>query len=127
MDADDGSGEKHFVLYHVLSAEPRRHHRQMIEAMRVVRNGGVVVREEVLPAGWMVCEDDEGNTYYLHEATGESSWDKPAAAEAVAAANDDAAVVEMVLPEGWTACADDDGNTYYVNGSTGESMWDMPQ
>jgi len=30
-----------------------------------------------VPQGWRACYDDEGNTYYYHELTGETTWVHP--------------------------------------------------
>jgi len=30
-----------------------------------------------VPQGWRACDDEEGNTYYYHELTGETTWEHP--------------------------------------------------
>lgn len=36
-----------------------------------------------LPEGWATAQDDDGNVYYYHESTGETSWDLPTLATAI--------------------------------------------
>lgn len=70
-----------------------------------------------LPEGWAAYQDPEGRTYYANAATGESSYEAPAAAQAPQA---------PTLPEGWGAYADAEGRTYYANPTTGETSWEPP-
>jgi len=67
-----------------------------------------------LPAGWAAYSDPEGRTYYANAATGETSWEPPAAPPA------------PTLPEGWAAYQDPEGRTYYANAATGETSWEPP-
>mmetsp|Transcript_28205 Transcript_28205/g.60348 ORF Transcript_28205/g.60348 Transcript_28205/m.60348 type:complete len:905 (+) Transcript_28205:1528-4242(+) len=88
-----------------------------------------------LPHGWLAVDDPtSGDTYYVNEATGETTWDRPpgehrassrsfgASQPSIHTSDDDAD-----LPPGWLSVDDPDtGDTYYVNKETGESTWDKP-
>ncbi|EJK46801.1 hypothetical protein THAOC_34514 [Thalassiosira oceanica] len=61
--------------------------------------------DEGLPEGWYSSVDpDSGDTYYVNEATQETSWDRPGGG---------------VLDEA-------SGDYYYVNEATQETTWDRP-
>ena len=67
-----------------------------------------------LPEGWTEHEHD-GKTYYVHEKTGETTWEHPASGGSSSS-----------LPKGWTKELDEEsGKTYYVS-PTGETSWDPP-
>jgi len=56
-----------------------------------------------------------GKTFYYKAATGETTWERPAAAAAGG------------LPEGWTEHVDPgSGKTFYYKAATGETSWDKP-
>lgn len=64
-----------------------------------------------LPPYWYELKDAEGDCFYFHELTGETTWTKPKA---------------LPLPPNWTTAVDSDGDTYWVNVVTGESSWFPP-
>lgn len=73
-----------------------------------------------LPAGWTEHADGSGKVFYYKAATGETSWDRPAAAVAAAAASGG-------LPEGWTEHMDPgSGRAFYCKAATGETSWEKP-
>lgn len=76
-----------------------------------------------LPEGWTAHQDAEGRTFYANAATGESSWEVPAAAYTAPATQ---APPYDALPEGWSAHQDDQGRTFYHNASSGETSWEKP-
>ena len=77
-------------------------------------------------AGWTKNKDPtSGKSYYHNKATGETQWEKPAAAGAATTVG----VNPMAdgLPSGWTTAVDkSSGKTYYFCAATGETSWDMP-
>mmetsp|Transcript_8712 Transcript_8712/g.16665 ORF Transcript_8712/g.16665 Transcript_8712/m.16665 type:complete len:706 (-) Transcript_8712:344-2461(-) len=98
-----------------------------------------------LPPGWIaVVDPDSGDTYYVNEATGETTWDRPSSPSNHASQSSLHASQRSVnssghgtnassddkdehLPPGWLAVLDpDSGDHYYVNESTGETTWDRP-
>eukprot|EP00946_MAST-07B_sp_MAST-7B-sp1_P003236 g3236.t1 len=102
MEADDGSGEKAFVLYHTLSAEVRNARKAMIERMRWERAGG-----EAGPGG----VSDSGS----QPIAGEHGEDNGYAAE-----GDD--------QEEWESFVDEEtGASYWYSHVTGESVWDAEE
>jgi WW domain len=64
-----------------------------------------------LPPYWHELKDAEGDAFYFHELTGETTWTKPK---------------PLPLPPNWTTGVDSDGDTYWVNVVTGESSWFPP-
>ena len=83
-----------------------------------------------LPSGWSehVSQSSEpGKKYYVHEGTGETTWDRPGGDEPSSVKEPIA--IENAAPAGWTAHtsqSSDPGKTYYVNDSTGETTWTKP-
>ena len=90
-----------------------------------------------LPAGWEAVTTPEGETYYFHAGSGETSWDVPGGAEeaapaaaAAAAAVEEAAAAAPAaggggaLPAGWEAFTSE-GETYYAH-ADGRTSWDLP-
>ena len=81
-----------------------------------------------LPSGWSehVSQSSEpGKKYYVHEGTGETTWDRPGGDEPSSAKEPIA--IENAAPAGWTAHtsqSSDPGKTYYVNDSTGRNNVD---
>ena len=75
-----------------------------------------------LPAGWATHTDDEGNAFYYHAASGQSTYEHPSAPTVPPSPAAGAAQ----LLAGWAAYTDDDGNTYYHNAASGESTYTMP-
>jgi uncharacterized protein YbdZ (MbtH family) len=69
-----------------------------------------------LPAGWEAVESADG-TYYSHDASGVTQWERPTG---------DAAVVDAgeALPEGWSAVESAEG-TYFAHES-GQTQWERP-
>ena len=57
--------------------------------------------------------------YFKNTATGESSWERPTAPAAAAAA-------AASLPAGWTSGFTAEGYEYWTNTSTGEATWERP-
>ena len=74
-------------------------------------------RDALSQFGWTTAVSQRtGETYYLNEATGESTYDFPLDA------------VGQVVPAGWTtAVSRTTGQTYYINEATGESTYELPQ
>ncbi|DAZ95864.1 TPA: hypothetical protein N0F65_009066 [Lagenidium giganteum] len=70
-----------------------------------------------LAPGWIPCEDDQGNTYYFYEITGETTWEKPV----VKAGSNPSNPASQ-----WQMAYDGDGRPYYYNAGTGESSWIDP-
>lgn len=72
-----------------------------------------------------VVDPSSGDTYYVHEVTGETTWDKPI--RQMMLANSAASDGEKQLAEGWFPVIDEaSGDTYYANEHTGETSWDKP-
>jgi hypothetical protein len=57
--------------------------------------------------GWVAFEDEDGDTYYFHEATNQTSLHLP-------------------LPDGWEVKKDEDGDVYYYHEATDETSWEAP-
>lgn len=109
------------------------------------RSGG---EEGPLPPGWFAAKDpDSGDTYYVDEETGETSWDRPQGKPKEKArerpqnsdtrggdsrdshgSSDDGSEDDGSLLSGWFPVTDpDSGETYYANEVTGETSWDKPR
>lgn len=58
---------------------------------------------------WKSVLDENGNTYYCNEQTGETSWEIP-----------------KVDTGQWNKTIGEDGREYYVNSATLETRWDDP-
>ena len=82
--------------------------------------------EPPLPGGWQVATDPSGLPYYYHEATQQTQWTRPEAAEVAAAAEAAPAYLSGSLAEGWEEVKNPTSGTYYYNRSTGETKWDKP-
>ena len=80
--------------------------------------------EAGLPRGWSTALDESGATYYVNEATGESSWERPAAAQQ-AAQEQAQQSQEQSLPGGWAAVWSAADNAYYYE-RDGETTWTRP-
>ncbi|KAA0159361.1 hypothetical protein FNF28_05899 [Cafeteria roenbergensis] len=86
---------------------------------------------------WVEITDDEGDTFYTNETTGESQWDPPEevlAAKAAAASREGEAAAAPApaappkgLPPPWVAQKNpDDGSVFYAHQETGQSQWEKP-
>ena len=75
-----------------------------------------------LPPGWEELIDPAGVPYYFHQASGETTWDRPVERLPPAA------VLSAALQdEGWTTLFDaESGRAYYFNNKSGESSWEPP-
>ncbi|KAK1738380.1 WW domain-containing protein [Skeletonema marinoi] len=104
-----------------------------------------------LPPGWIALEcPDTLDIYYVNEATGDTTWDRPGLdgemnesilndsvqsndrsdqSESVVESDDDySSSVENTLPPNWIALEDpDSGEMYYANEITGVTTWDRPE
>ncbi|CAK0843521.1 unnamed protein product, partial [Prorocentrum cordatum] len=74
---------------------------------------------------WYLAEHAEspGTWYYYNSQTGETSWEPPAAAPAVAAAPPAEPPWPWVLEEH----PEQPGTYFYRNGETGEASWELPE
>ena len=107
-------------------------------------DGATDESSSALPEGWTahVSEtSDPGKKYYVHEKTGETTWDRPSKPEKIESSSDSTgdatgdspavatADTEEVVPDGWSvhvSRTSDPGKKYYVNDKTGETTWDKP-
>ena len=64
-------------------------------------------------SGWEAIDTPEGSTYYYHAASGESSWERPAALDGDA-------------HNGWVAMLTEDGRRYFYHAADGRSSWTAP-
>ena len=118
VEAEDGSGEKSFVLYHTLSAELRRARKALIQRMRWERAGGAsgpghntAVENEESP------EEDQG---YL--AGGEDGANEGNPESMVA--NPEVAEHEGSDESQWEMFVDEEtGASYWYSHQTGDSVW----
>ena len=76
--------------------------------------------EAGLPRGWSAAQDESGATYYVNDAPGESSWERPVATQQATQGNQ-----EQSLPGGWTAVWSAADNAYYYE-RDGETTWTLP-
>ena len=72
--------------------------------------------------GWSEAADENGQTFFFNEATGESQWEAPLAQQ------DQAGYMPAMdsLPPGWSESVDENGQTFFFNEVTGESQWEAP-
>lgn len=84
--------------------------------------------DDLLP-GWVEVQSDGGQSYYWHEATGKTQWEKPVRAKSVklpppppppAKSDPDA------LPPGWVQVSTKDGKPYYWNEEKNITQWERP-
>ena len=91
--------------------------------------------EYALPPGWEVATSrSTGEVYYVNDATGESTFERPPSADATADSSiggggqEEEEQQEEPLPEGWeSARSESTGEVYYVNTASGESTYDDPR
>ena len=86
--------------------------------------------------GWSEFTDPQsGETYYVNDSTGETSWAIPLVKDNTIEALPthefreayDAKPESVILPEGWAAIKDtQSGETYFVNVESGETSWEPP-
>ena len=79
-----------------------------VAACAIQRCGHALACLDALPSGWVrYVDDDTGTPYYHEEASGTTTWERPAHGE-------------------WTELWSDDGEPYYHNEATGVTTWDRP-
>ena len=69
---------------------------------------------------WSEIQDADGNVYYYHLETGETSWTKPG--EETGESPD----VDVVRHGDWIQHQDENGNFYWYNEVSGASAWELP-
>lgn len=126
-DVDPGSGESYY--YNIHTHETAWERPAVMDGDVAPASGGggggsaaAPAAAPACPAGWEAHLDPEGSGehYYINMATGETTWDLPAADHAAASAAPPA-------PPGWEAHLDaESGAHYYVNVDTHETSWDYP-
>ena len=88
-----------------------------------------------LPSGWTAHFDDGyRKPYYVHAASGETTWEKPAGGAATTNLYDEeggaagaGGATAAPLATGWTAHPSDDGRSYYYYcEATGATTWECP-
>ncbi len=92
----------------------------------------------VLPHGWGIAYDADGDAYYYNEETGATSWlledvhriakeNEEGASSAVAEAVDGHPTDESLgLPPHWHVAYDEEGDRYFYNSVTNETSWYEP-
>ena len=78
---------------------------------------------------WVPMKDpDSGQTYFVHKATGESSWKRQSSVndEDHSSEEDGGDGDTDTDIRGFVTMQDEFGRTYYVNNETGESTWELP-
>jgi hypothetical protein len=73
---------------------------------------------------WERVADADGDLYFNHTGTAETTWDTPEEVTAAEAAQ--VAVAGSIAGTVWEKVADEDGDLYYNNTVTGETTWDTP-
>jgi len=76
----------------------------------------VAAVQPVLPDGWLLMEQLHGPSYYYHEKSGASQFDKFWVA-----------AVQPVLPDGWLLMEQLHGRSYYYHEKSGASQFDKPK
>lgn len=95
------------------SVSPKAEEEKSPKGTKSATEGGAAeAGEKELPEGWVESEED-GKTFYLHEASGLWQYEHPA----------DGIMLE--LPEGW-AEGEEDGKTFYLFEETGEWQYEHP-
>jgi hypothetical protein len=87
-----------------------------------------------LPPGWAEATADDGQVYYFHEQSGETSWDFPTerprltspSRRDIPARASPRLASNAPLPPGWEEARADDGQVYYFREDSGETSWDRP-
>ena len=93
------------------TAELERRRSSRDEADAKVRASGVAL----LADGWAeVLDTESGEAYYYNASTGETTWDRPVAAQP--------------LPDGWTQETDPEtGAIFFYNAASGATTWERPE
>jgi hypothetical protein len=68
-------------------------------------------------AKWTEHKTAEGQAYFLNEKTGETSWERPAAAASTAV---------VAASSKWTEHRTAEGQAYFLNEETGKTSWERP-
>ena len=87
----------------------------------------VAVEGPVAGTPWERVADEDGDLYFNHTGTGETTWDTPEEVIAAEAAQVNVAVAGSITGTVWERVADEDGDLYYNNTLTGETTWDAPE
>lgn len=76
-------------------------------------------KEPELQKGWRAAKDENsGRTYYYHETTGLTTWEKPKYKS----------TKKKGLPDGWRVAKDENtGDNYYFHIETGQTQWEAPK
>lgn len=106
------------------------------DARRVSATGGgqndaaEVAAVEQLPIGWEeAVSRSTGETYYVNQATGESTYERPRGGGGSGGSGSDGVddTRSSTLPDGWTAAISrSSGEAYFVNSLNGESTYERP-
>ena len=89
-----------------------------------------------LPANWAKDKDATGASYYYHEHSGETAWNRPpgsvqvpveeAASKSVAVEQQQHGRTKTQLPANWAKDTDAAGESYYYHEHNGETSWVAP-